>query len=144
MIRDRYLVPAEGKDLDALVKALQFAVRMAKKNDFTVTLVVPALKRAEGSLLKHVFSEAQLKRLRKGETLLIDKNVKTTMASMFTVHNTNSEVLVALFASKEMIQKVENSQYCEVLIVLPWAGDGDTTEWQGEWSPVVLKSGTKT
>ena len=142
MIKERYLVPSEGKDEDALKKALQVAVHMAEKYDSQLTLVVPALKHAEGTLLKYIVSEAQLKKLVNGETLLIGNNVKLTIASTATFHKTTSKVLVALFASKKMLLKLEKSNYCEVLVVLPWAGSADTDEWQSKWSPVVLTSGS--
>ncbi|MBF4291581.1 hypothetical protein, partial [Vibrio anguillarum] len=70
---ERFYVPAEGPDVEALNIALYSASILASERDSEIILVVPALKYASGTILNQCITEAALKKLTKGEVLQYQK-----------------------------------------------------------------------
>ena len=145
MIKERYLVPAYGPDEDALRTALKSLEILGVKLKSDVAIVVPALNHAHSTILNKIIPEKQLKLLIKGNSLTLgESNIKLSLVSQKTLNNTNAKVLLAVFASKKIIQKIEASITCRAVIILPWAGEIDIKEWKEKWSPVVLDLNEKT
>lgn len=142
--KERYLVPAYGPDVNALQIAMQALEIVGAKLNSEAAIVVPALKYAKDTILNKVIPEKQLKTLIKGGSLAIgDSAVPLSLVSKKTIHNTSAGVMLGVFASKDMIEKIESSIYCKAIIVLPWAGDEDIKEWKDKWSPVTLELNEK-
>lgn len=145
MIKERYLVPAYGPDVDALRVALQALEILGAKLKSDVAIVVPALNHAESTILNKIIPEKQLKMLIKGGSFTLgDNKVQLSLVSQQTLNKTRASVLLGVFASKKMIQKIESSITCRALIILPWAGDEDIKDWEEKWSPVILDLNEKT
>lgn len=145
MIKERYLVPAYGPDEDALRTALKSLEVLGVKLKSDVAIVVPALNHAHSTILNKIIPEKQLKLLIKGNSLTLgESNIKLSIVSQKTLNNTNAKVLLGVFASKKIIQKIEASITCRAVIILPWAGEIDIKEWKEKWSPVVLDLNEKT
>jgi len=140
-----YLVPAYGPDEAALSVALQSLSILGKKHNSDVAIVVPGLKHASGTVLKNLIPEQQLKRLAKGDVLTLgEDNIPLSMVSPLTLGKTRAQVLLGIFASKKMIKKIESYPACKAIIILPWAGEEDVSEWKAQWSPTVLDLNEKT
>ena len=140
MIKERYLVPAYGPDVEALTIALQSLKILGAKLKSDVAIVVPALNHAHSTILNKVIPEHQLKKLIKGHSFTLgNSNVQLSIVSQKTLYKTNAKALLGVFASKKMIQKIEASISCRALIMLPWTGDADIKEWKEQWSPTILE-----
>lgn len=70
---ERLYVPAEGPDVEALNIALYSASILASERDSEITLVVPALKYVNGTIINQCITEVALKKLTKGEVLQYQK-----------------------------------------------------------------------
>lgn len=138
MTKERFLVPAYGPDVNAVqiaVKALEF---LCEKHNSNGLVCVPALKHAEGTALNRVWSEKHIKILASGKVLKITGHLGVSMCSPFTLKNNQSApIILALFASKDMIDKVEKAWGCKALIVVPWILE-DTESWVKSYAPTVL------
>ncbi|ATI03142.1 MULTISPECIES: hypothetical protein [Cycloclasticus] len=142
---DRFLVPAYGPDEKALGIALQSLGILGNKYNSDIALVVPALKHADGTILKRLIPEQQLKELSKGKTLLFgEDNIPLSMVSPLTLNKTRAQVILGVFASKKMINKIESKADLKAIIILPWAGEADIKEWKDTYSPTILESNEKT
>ena len=145
MINERYLVPAYGPDVEALQIALQALEIVGTKLNGEVAIVVPALKHADSTVLNKVIPENQLKSLIKGGSLTLgESKIPLSLVSQKTLNNTKASVLLAVFASAKMIEKIESSASCEALIVLPWAGEVDVEKWKKKCTPTILDLNEKT
>ena len=145
MKKERYIVPAYGPDIDALKVALQALEILGGKFNSEVAIVVQALKNADSTVLNKVIPEKQLKSLIKGGSLMLgDNKVPLSLVSQKTINNTRAAVLLGVFASEKMIQKIESSVSCKAVIILPWAGEADVKEWKIKWSPTILDLSEKT
>ena len=138
MKRERFLVPAYGPDINAIsigVKALEL---LCEKHNCDGLICMPVLKGAESTVLNQVWSEKHIKSLASGKVLKISEKHSLSMCSPFTLKNHNAAPLIlALFASKDIIDKIEKSLGCKALIVIPWIQE-DTELWIKTYAPTVL------
>jgi hypothetical protein len=138
MTKERFLVPAYGADVNAVQVAVKALELLCEKHNSNGLVCVPALKHAEGTVLNRVWSEKHIKSLASGKVLNINEHHGVSMCSPFTLKSHHSApIILALFASKDMVEKVENSSGCKALVVLPWIPE-DTESWAKSYAPTVL------
>ena len=135
---DRYLVPAHGPDEEQLAVALIGAIEASKKHSCGLTIMVPALKYAEYTILERIIGEKFVRNLRKGNTGNIE-GVSVKMVSKRTI-NPFSEygVILSLWGGKEALDKVDKAKSAKAIVALPWIPE-DVKTWEAKWNPVVLK-----
>ncbi|HDZ9126302.1 hypothetical protein DD565_01955 [Vibrio cholerae] len=125
---ERFYIPAEGPDVEALNIALYSASILASERDSEIILVVPALKYASGTILNQCITEAALKKLTKGEVLQYQK-VPIRMTSLKTLNPyRDNGVILALWAGDKMLSKIDESPDTIGVIALRWVGD-DVEKW---------------
>lgn len=138
MTKERFLVPAHGPDVNAVQVAVKALELLCDKHNSNGLVCVPALKHAEGTVLNRVWSEKHIKSLASGKVLKINERHGVSMCSPFTLKNHHSApIILALFASKDMVEKVEKSWGCKALVVVPWIPE-DTESWVKSYAPTVL------
>jgi hypothetical protein len=136
--RERFLIPAHGPDVVAVAAAIEAITVLCEKHDGDALICVPALKHAENTILKHVWSERQIKQLAQGKTLRIADKHKVDMCSPFTLKNHYGiPVILGLFASKDMIEKLEKLSWGVALVIVPWIPE-DKEAWEKKYAPKVL------
>lgn len=138
MTKERFFVPANGPDVNAVQIAVNALELLCEKHHSNGLVCVPALKHAEDTVLNRVWAEKHIKSLSSGKVLKINEHYGVSMCSPFTLKNHHSApVILALFASKDMVEKVEKSWGCKALVVVPWI-PGDTESWVKSYAPTVL------
>lgn len=138
MTKERFLVPAHGPDMNAIQVAVKALELLCERHNSNGLVCVPALKHAEGTVLNRVWSEKYIKSLASGNALKINEHFRVSMCSPFTLKNHHTApVILALFASKDMIEKVEKVEACKALLVVPWIPE-DSASWVKSYAPTVL------
>ncbi|WP_038176234.1 hypothetical protein [Vibrio pacinii] len=125
---ERFYVPSEGPDVEALNIALYSASILANKFESELILVVPALKHATSTVLNQCIKETALKKLSKGEVLRY-QDVPIRMVSMKTLNPyRDNGVLLALWAGENMLSKIDESPNAKGVVALRWSGN-DVESW---------------
>ena len=138
MIKDRFLVPAHGPDATAVAVGVEALSLLCEKHSTSGLVLMPALKHASGTVLGKVWPEKNVEALSKGKTLKLSSGHSVSMCSPLTLKNHSSaQVILALFASKDMIEKAEGAWACKALVVVPWIPE-DVEFWVKQNSPTVL------
>lgn len=115
-----FAVKAHGPDKDKLSSALAAGVVLAQQHSCQMTLLVPALKAAEGTILSDVLGEKSVRRLVKGETLRLE-GCALVMCSMQTVNPFQEQgVVVALWGGKTMLEKLDKCSVAKAVVALSW------------------------
>jgi hypothetical protein len=138
MTKERFLVPSSGPDVTTVSIGIEALNLLCEKYQSNGLVVVPALKHASSTILNNVWPEKQIKALSSGKRLKLPCGYSVAMCSPFTLKNhTSSKVILALFASKEMIEKAENACGCSALVVIPWIPE-DAETWVRTHTPIEL------
>ena len=138
MTKERFYVPAHGPDKNALQTAIQAFKILCEKYDSNGLICVPALKHAENTILNQIWAEKSLKDLVNGKSLKINERQLVSMCSQQTLKNhPSAQVILALLASNEMINKVERTHGCNALVILPWILE-DAELWVKAYAPQEL------
>ncbi|EGR2303325.1 hypothetical protein D0814_24540 [Vibrio parahaemolyticus] len=125
---ERFYVPSEGPDVEALNIALYSASILANKFESELILVVPALKHATSTVLNQCIKETALKKLSKGEVLRY-QDAPIRMVSMKTLNPyRDNGVLLALWAGEHMLSKIDESPSAKGVVALRWSGN-DVESW---------------
>jgi hypothetical protein len=104
---------------------------------------MPGLKHAPNTVLNQVCSEKQVKLLANGKCLKLPCGYGVSMCSPLTLKNHSSvHVILALFASKGLIEKSEKVWGSKALVVAPWI-PGDAEAWLKEHAPRELSIPSK-
>lgn len=134
---DRYVVPAYGPDEGALRVALLAGTQLAEKYDCSATILVPALKHAEDTILSKVLDPRLVKNLVKGKTCKLD-DIPTVMRSTRTINPfAERGVIVCLWGAQDALDKVDQSPRAQAAVLLEWTRD-NTRTWVEKWNPVLL------
>lgn len=138
MNKERFLVPSHGPDPTTVAIGVEALKVLCEKYNANGLVLVPALKHAVGTVLNQVWSEHHLKALASGKTLKLSEQHGVSMCSQATLKNHSSApVVLALFASADMIEKAEKAWGCKALIVVPWIA-ADSEQWVASYEPKVL------
>ncbi|MGY5842148.1 hypothetical protein ACXHQK_21655 [Vibrio chemaguriensis] len=125
---ERFYVPSEGPDVEALNIALYSASILANKFESELILVVPALKHATSTVLNQCIKETALKKLSKGSVLRY-QDAPIRMVSMKTLNPySDNGVLLALWAGEHMLSKIDESPNAKGVVALRWSGS-DVESW---------------
>jgi hypothetical protein len=138
MMKNRFLIPAVGPNVVAVQKAVVALEALCEKYNSNCLVCMPALKHAENTVLNQVWSEKNIKDLCKGKTLKLANKYSVSMCSKFTLKNYQGmQVILGLFASKDMVDALEKHIGCKALLVVPWI-EQDTDDWIKNFAPIVL------
>lgn len=136
--RERFLIPAHGPDVQAVATAIHVVEILCKKYNGDALVCMPAIKHSEHTILKHIWLEDQIKQLAQGKALRIADKHMIRMCSPFTLKNHYGiPVVLGLFASKKMIEKLEGLSWGSALVILPWITE-DKEWWEKNHEPQVL------
>lgn len=138
MNKERFLVPTHGPDTAAVTIGIEALKILCEQYNSNGLVLVPALKHAPNTVLNQVWPERQVKLLASGETLKLNDSHSVSMCSPITLKNhSSSPLILALFASEEMIEKAEKAWGCKALVVVPWIPE-DAEPWVKRYTPTVL------
>ena len=138
MTKERFLIPAHGPDEGAVAVAVEALNILCEKHSSDGLVLIPALKHAADTILSKVWPQDQVKALAKGESLRLPCGQRVSMCSPFTLKNhASSAVILALFASKETIEKAEAALMCKAVVVVPWNSE-DSASWVLQHTPKKL------
>lgn len=138
MSKERLFIPSHGPEVTAVALGIEALTVLCEKYDANGLILIPALRNAPNTILSRVLSEHQVKLLAAGRTLKLSNGHGVSMCSPFTLKNHSSApVVLALFASSDMIQKAEKARACKALLVVPWNIE-DAELWVREYAPKIL------
>lgn len=138
MNKERFLVPSHGPDPTAVAIGVEALKVLCEKHNADGLVLVPALKHAADTVLNQVWSERYVKALASGKTLKLSEQHGVSMCSQATLKKHScSSVVLALFASADMIEKAEKAWTCRALIVVPWIAS-DSEKWATSYVPRIL------
>lgn len=133
----RFVVISHGPDQDKLKLALGYALQMAKQFSTKLTIVVPTLRKAPNTILRHVIGQRVVDRLAKGEKI-ITNGVPILMRSIRTINEWEEDgVVVSLWGDGKMLEKIERCSQSQAIVVLSWIEE-DVTGWQEKHNATVL------
>jgi hypothetical protein len=132
-----FVVLSYGPDQDKLKLALGSGLQLAKEFSTKLTIVVPTLGNAPGTILRHVIGQKAVDHLAKGGKF-VSGDVPIYMRSIRTICEWDENgVVVALWGGSKMLGKVDKCNQAKAIIVLSWI-ESDVTNWQKQSSAVVL------
>ncbi|WP_156831187.1 hypothetical protein [Arhodomonas aquaeolei] len=119
-MRDLFAVLAYGPDKAKLNTALGAAAVLAEDRSLNITLLVPALKHCENTVLADVLGEKFVKNMVKGQHCTFhDRPVN--IKSMQTVNPLSERgVVLALWGGDKMLKKVDACRLASAIVVLSW------------------------
>ncbi|WP_422473673.1 hypothetical protein [Endozoicomonas sp. ALB032] len=125
---ERYFIPAQGADLQALKTVLATAIKLAEENKSAIVLVVPALKYIQGSILNRVVNETSLKGMVKGKTVRFHGvTMRMVSRQTFSPHR-NDKVLLALWGGENLLHKVDEAKSAVAVVAISWI-KSDIERW---------------
>ena len=137
-MQNRYLIQSFGDNAENTKKGVGTLIQLCDSNSVNGLILVPMKKNFKSSILNQVFSKEQLNILDKNGALKTPKGNSIELCSMNTYKNHNKNpIVLGLWASKNIIEMVENEMYCNTIIVVPWI-ESDTTEWIKNTKPTVI------
>lgn len=138
MNKERFLVPSYGPDIAAVAIGVEALKVLCEKYNSNGLVLVPALKHAPDTVLNQIWPERLVKLLASGKTLKLSESHSVLMCSPLTLKNhSSSPLILALFASEDMIEKAEKAWGCKALVVVPWIPE-DSEPWVKRYAPKVL------
>ena len=137
-MQNRYLIPSYGDNAENTKKGVSTLIQLCDSNSANGLILIPVKKGFKTTMLDQVFTKEQLSILDKNGVLKTPKGNNIELCSMNTYknHNRNSVVL-ALWASKHIIEMVENEIYCNTIVVVPWVEE-DTVLWIKNTNPTII------
>lgn len=134
---ERYLVPAHGPDEKQLGVAIVASIEVAKKHGCSLTILVPALKYAENTILDKILGERFVRDLAKGKSNALN-GIPVSMCSKRTINpHAETGVILSLWGGKDSLAKTDKAQFAKAIVALPWIPE-DVQQWSKRWQPVEL------
>ncbi len=143
MIKERFIVPSYGPDVTTVEIGVEALNVLCEKYESDGLVLMPALRHATHTILNRVWSERQVKLLANGKSLKLPCGYGVSMCSPLTLKkHSSAQVILALFASKDTIEKAEKAWGCKALVVVPWIPE-DAEAWVKERTPKELSVPSK-
>ena len=128
MSRERYLVKSFGDNLEGTKTGVGKFIKLCLRDGDGV-IVVPTLKDVRHTILSSVLGEDLTKKLVRDREIEIDgKKIKLCSSSTLKNHK-YSQVYLALWGTKDMIEDIETECLsCTSVVLVTWLPD-DSVDW---------------
>ncbi|KIF50338.1 hypothetical protein M445_00460 [Vibrio owensii 47666-1] len=115
-----HAVLSEPGDNQNLLKALAVAMKLAENGSKHLTIYVPRIAQLESSDLSKVLGEKNVKDLKK-KKFVNSSPVSLTLVSDQTIRpHQEKGVVIGLWCSPSMLQKLDECQYSSDIVALSW------------------------
>lgn len=135
----RYLIPCDGPDSSPIRLALGLVTELWKGSteQRQAILLVPSKQHFTSTVMGRVLGNAHAKALVQGHDLWLGDLGLLSLESLktFDPYRANDTIL-AVHASKRMLDLVDSSRSCHLVIVVPWTMD-EVQDWIRTWNPIT-------
>ena len=115
-----FAIKAYGPDQEKLRTALAAGVVLAQQHASQITILVPALNAADGTILCDILGERFVRNLAKGQTLKLE-GCSVLMRSMQTVNPFQEQgVVVTLWGGPKMLDQLDRCSLAQAIVALSW------------------------
>ncbi|WP_449431795.1 hypothetical protein [Pseudomonas putida] len=135
----RILLPDTNQSPEHVLTGVSVADRIcAASSTFEVIFLVPAKASLNSGPLANALSATVHNALVKGNPVKLPCGAHMRCETVKTLRwVTKPSVLIAVFASQDMMDKVDSLQNLVAVVAIPWTPES-VTNWEKTWSPKVL------
>lgn len=125
---DLFAVLAYGPDKEKLNTALGVAAVLAEDRSLDITILVPALKHVDHTILSAVLGEKFVRNMAKGQQCTFQGR-PVHLESMRTVNPLSERgIVLALWGGEKMLKKVDECTLASAIVVLSWI-ESEVESW---------------
>ena len=135
----RYLVPGQGPDLEALKECLALAVKVSREKELKmITLLVPMKSNFENSVVADLLGKKVIKTLLKGQKVKAIDDIYMELESIQTFSEyATYEMIIGIYLSQKGIDVLDSVRSVKAIIFLPWLKD-EVSDWIARWNPSIV------
>jgi len=134
----RYLVPAQGPEIEPITTAFALLVKLCNDLQRHAILLVPTKRNVRRTTLETVLGTEVAKALAKGESVKLPGGWNLTLRTERTFQDSwTSDIIIGVYVTKRMLDQIDSAANAAAIVVVPWLMD-DVTGWKRTWNPHVL------
>lgn len=134
----RYLVPADGPEVEPIKNALSLLAQLCQKLDSDAILLIPTKRNMRGTTVETALGIEVSKILSKGGQVTLPGGKKLRLETVRTFQALWSpDIIFGVLADKKMLDLIDSMKNASAVIVVPWIMS-EVSEWKRAWNPQVL------
>lgn len=136
----RYLVSAEGPEVEPIEKGFALLCQLLKKEDTPseAILLVPAKRSMEGTTLETALGTNLAKALLKQGLVKLEGFGNLKLETQQTFRGLSAPAIVmGVYVTKKMLDQIDNKRTISSVVVIPWSMD-EVDEWRRTWTPIIV------
>lgn len=133
---ERFLVPANGPEVEPMREAILLAARLANEKNTNATLFTPD-RDLRGKSIEAALGREVAKKLMSGKTLQLPGGACLDLQSARTFPRHSSNVVLAAYPDKGMLDQIDAAKNAPAVVVVPLT-ISEVEDWRRSWNPAVL------
>lgn len=134
----RYLVPAHGSQVDAIKAALALLQELCNEFQRAAILLLPTQRHIQSQTMETAVGQHIARALVKRKLVSLPGGWNLTLKTARTFRDSwTSDVILAVYPTKQMLDQIDTATNAAALIVVPWTME-EVTQWRRAWNPHVL------
>lgn len=135
---ERYVVPAEGPQAEAITRAYALLDEKCAHFGRNAIILVHKKDTLRRRTVEQGLGTDVAARLLKGQQVVLPGRGLVTLKSERTFrYSFSSDIILAIYPSQRMLGQIDEANCATAIIVLPWRME-DLREWQRMWNPHVV------
>ena len=138
----RYLVNVieDPCDTEDIQKAFGFSLKFGNEHDVSnIIILVPTLNNLDETSISEFLGEKLTKKLLKERNVALNGFIlKLKTLKLFRTANARNSIIIVIYATKKMFEKLNDVRNAEMIIVVPWMMN-ESDEWNEIWEPKIIE-----
>ena len=141
MDKQRFFIPANGKDDNAYRDAIEYASKLAKEIPGVKKVVLLIYTKTQISLFDGIFGRETIMQLLKGKNLNGDNLIfKIETVMTYRESYNKSDIVITFTLDSEKLFLIDDYYSVQAIIAIPWLIN-DLDKWLKVWGPINIRNG---
>lgn len=133
----RIIIDTHGPKKGGIELAFLAAKEICNSQSCNLVICAPTKETVAQTVLNEVIPSASISKMAKGEVFNFD-GISVTLESQITLSpHKSTGVIIALYGSDRMMDKIDKIPVCEGVVFVPWT-EAEGEAWRSKWNPIVL------